>query len=237
MIHSKLREKLAVYLPGYINKNLHPMLQLGISWWIRLDSEGQRRLTLARRLKDNANSLPYHQPSSKVLQRIRKQIRHQSSSESKQSSMWPVRTLQLILALLAFILVWRGLPPGIVLEWSVRDGEPSKFLVYRAELASPDSLDDNNFVLLKEIPAHGREKLYEFIDVRTIPGQTYIYRVEAVDQQGRAADAQSITGQGLDVLPSQLAFIFAASVVAYVVWQSGHRWRTLFYSSVKLHLE
>jgi hypothetical protein len=226
MILNKVREKLAVYLPGYINGNLHPILQFGISRWTRLDPEGQRQLATARLLKENANSLTYHQPSSKVLQRLRKQIKYQSGSQSKQSSMWPVWAIQIILALLAFILVWRGLPPGIILKWSVREGEPSKFLIYRAELESPDALEDNHFVLLKEIPAHGREKLYEFMDMRLLPGQTYIYRVEAVDQQGRAADAQSITGQGLDVLPSQLALIFATSVVAYVVLQSSrYRYR------------
>jgi hypothetical protein len=237
MILNEVRDKLAVYLPGYINGNLSRLLRFCISKWIGLDPEGQRRFATARHLKENANSLPYRQPSSKVLKRIRKQVKNQSRSESKQSSMWPVWAIQITLALLAFILVWRGLPPGIVLEWSIRDGEPSKFLVYRAELGSLNTLEDSNFVLLKEIPVSEQETLYEFMDMRLLPGQTYIYRVEALDQQGQAATAQSVTSQGLDVLPGQLALIFAASVIVYVVWHSGHRWRTPVHSSEKLHLE
>ena len=209
-------------LTAYANRSLNPLASYLVVIWLKLSPSARHRVSSIRRLSEAINSQLQYQPNPIILQRIRAQIKLQPAPTIPATSVRSIWILQAVLAILAFVLIWRALPPGIILEWSVQNGEPSKFMVYRA--ATSGAVSDPQFVLLDEIPADTGNRPYMFTDIRLLPGQTYLYRVEAVDRNGLLADTQSTVGSGLDVLPSQLALLFSGSVVAYVLWRSSRHW-------------
>jgi hypothetical protein len=118
--------------------------------------------------------------------------------------------------LLAATLIWQALPPGIVLQWSVEGSTPETFRVYRAEV---DAGIESRFELLDELPATAQAQKYTFIDFRLLPGQEYLYRVEGLNSAGQPAASQTITGQGVDALPGQLAILLVFIFTGYCLWQ------------------
>lgn len=109
-----------------------------------------------------------------------------------------------MLALLALLLLWNVVQPGIGLQWSVNGAVPAAFRVYRATAGS------ERFEFVREIPAQAGIVDYAYVDTALWPGQTYQYRVEAVNAESASA---TIAANGADVLPTQLAIVFSSLLI------------------------
>ena len=128
--------------------------------------------------------------------------------------------------------MWQTLPPGIVLEWSVQGQAPETFQVYRAVADTSQVVSDTQFKLLDEIPAAGQVQNYTFTDVRLLPGQNYVYRVEGLTATGQPAASQTIVGHGVDALPGQLAMLLVLFFCGYMVYAMFQQWRPTFHPAM-----
>ncbi len=222
----RLIEKLNSLLPLYVNRSLNPIGRLIVKWWLLWSPAARGELDQLQRLSIALNSQPLKRPDPTVYRRIKKEIAHHPRSATAGINIWSLWALQIVLAILAFLLVWRGLPPEIVLQWSTEGTQPDKFRVYRAQIDALEHPDKPQFILIDEIPAGDGNQPYLYSEIRLLPGQAYIYRVDAVDQHGHLTDSKSVIGPMRDLLPSQLALIFLVSVILYAGWRSSRHWRS-----------
>jgi hypothetical protein len=126
------------------------------------------------------------------------------------------------------ILLWATVQPGIALQWSVSDGGLTGFRVYRAPAGSA------NFGLLRQVPARPDARQYTYVDTLLVPGQTYVYRVEAVGQSGPLAASPTITGNALTALPYQLAILLTSLIAGYVAVMLARQWQGSSKSPLRL---
>jgi hypothetical protein len=120
-----------------------------------------------------------------------------------------------VLALVTLAVLWTVMQPGIGLQWSVNRGAvTAAFRIYRAPL------DSNRFEIVREVPARPDTLDYSFTDTALWPGQTYQYRIEAVNHEASSA---TIAANGLGVLPLQLAIVVSSLLIglaaAFVIGQ------------------
>ncbi len=120
------------------------------------------------------------------------------------------------------MLVWQAVPPGISLEWSVEGALPQAFRVYRAPVSADSLAPSQPFTLLDELQANEAAAAYQFTDRLPLPGQDYVYRVEALDQTGDPVASQVILSRWVDALPAQLSAIAISVTTLLVIY--------LFYS-------
>jgi hypothetical protein len=92
------------------------------------------------------------------------------------------------------------------------------FRVYRAEVDAGEAAETAQFELLDELPASEQARQYTFTDFRLLPGQNYVYRVEGLNEAGQPAASQTISGQGIDALPGQLAIMIVLLFTVYCFW-------------------
>jgi hypothetical protein len=132
-----------------------------------------------------------------------------------------------LLAVLALLLLWNVVQPGIGLQWSVAGAVPAAFRVYRAPVNS------DRFEIVREIPAQSGTLDYAFVDTALWPGEVYQYRVEAVNAETVSA---TIKANGADVLPAQLAIVFSSLLVgltgAYVLREMAAASRPVRWKSI-----
>ena len=115
--------------------------------------------------------------------------------------------MALALALAVLFPHWAILQPGIQLEWAVDGGPLTAFRVYRTAVGGAQS------DLHGGAPAEPGLQRYTFVDVRVLPAQTYVCRVEAVGAEGQAAASRAITTDAWPALPAQLALLVASLIV------------------------
>jgi hypothetical protein len=120
-----------------------------------------------------------------------------------------------LLLILAGTLLWRVLPPGLVVQWSVEGEPPATFRVYRAPIESSE-IDD--FTLIGELSAEAGVVDYGFTDLRLIPGQNFSYRVEAISETGLLATSQAMVGNSLEALPGQLLLLLVITVTSLGIY-------------------
>lgn len=120
-----------------------------------------------------------------------------------------------MLLILAGILLWRVLPPGLVVQWSVQGEVPATFRVYRAPAESAEADD---FTLIGELAAESGVVNYDFTDLRLIPGQQFSYRVEGFSETGQLATSQAMVGDSLEALPGQLILLLVVSVIGLGIY-------------------
>ncbi|GAB4580753.1 MAG: hypothetical protein Fur0022_34950 [Anaerolineales bacterium] len=118
------------------------------------------------------------------------------------------------LVLLSLVLLWQVFPPGITLQWTSISGEPLTFRIYRASSSS-----SHQFELLDEISPSVKltsleARVYTYSDYFLLPGQEYIYRIEAVDQNGVIA-SQQIISDAAHALPGQISLFVTLLILAY----------------------
>lgn len=207
-----VRRYLSNLLPGYVNGSLSSWQKLLVELWLPRDSEAQAAVENLRQLQQAVRHQPELNPSPTVLRKIRAQIQLPVNQRvaARPSQLAPAWLLWVAGLVLAFFLLWQVQPPGIVLEWLVQGSSPEQFLVYRAPLSGDETVAqpaDDDFVLLNQIPAASVTQSYTFTDLRPLPGQQYIYRVVAVDEQGAPAASQTIIANGLDALPGQIVLL------------------------------
>lgn len=226
-MRNKIYEILHILLPAYINSTLNPVQRKVVAFWLDRDETARKTAENLKTLQSAVQRQPKHTAPAAVFGRIQTQIQNQQATSKSISHKMPIQRtalgvpvllLSLVALLLATTVIWQALPPGIVLQWSVEGQMPEAFRVYRAEVNSRTAASAH-FKLLEELPAAEAGQKYTFTDFRLLPNQNYIYRVEGLDAAGRPAASQTISGQGIDALPGQLAILLVLSFTAYAFWQ------------------
>jgi hypothetical protein len=134
---------------------------------------------------------------------LRQRVLAQAQMRTRTPRWLPVLSGTL-LAVLALLLLWTAVQPGIGLQWTVAGDVPTAFRVYRA------SADSDRFEFVREVPAQAGTMDYTYVDTALWPGQTYRYRVEAVNTETASA---TIAANGAEVLPAQIAIIFSSLLI------------------------
>jgi hypothetical protein len=188
-------------LPWYLNHTLSTSEQPAVEEQARRSS---RVLNTWQAVRSAALSQPTHLPSAGVRQRVLTQAR--SATRVQRAPRWLSVLSGALLAVLALLLLWNVVQPGIGLQWSVNGAVPTAFRIYRAPAGS------NDFEIVREVPAQSGITNYTYIDTTLWPGQAYQYRVEAVNADTASA---TVAANGADVLPVQLAIVFSSVLIGF----------------------
>jgi hypothetical protein len=242
MIRKKITQHLYTQLPAYINGALNPTQKRIVAFWLKRDEQARITAENLQTLQTAVRRQPRRGPSPAVLGKIQAQIHSQQTASSRTTPQraalqraslhkpalgFPILLLSIVTLILAATIMWQALPPGIVLQWSVEGQAPATYRVYRAAAGSEQIIADNQFKLLDEVSAAGRDRQYTFTDIRLLPGQNYVYRVEGLTAAGQPAASQTITGRAIDALPGQLAMLLVFIFCGYVVWTMFQQWRPM----------
>jgi len=205
---SRWREEL---LPWHANDTLTAFERIVVERWLRRSSEARARLAGWRRLRQAVADQELRTPSPSTWRRVMTRVREPDAARLQRRMplglTWAWGT---VLTLAVLIMLWVVIQPGIVLQWSVSDGPPVAFRVYRAPVGSAD------FSLLHEEPARPDVQRYTYVDARPWPVRTYVYRVEGVRRSGQSsALSPAVTASALDALPGQLALLCTSLIVGY----------------------
>jgi hypothetical protein len=170
------------------------------------------------------------QPQLAPSAAVRRQI--MNLTRQPQLSLWRTRWLPalsgLTLTVLALLMLWNVVRPGIGLQWSVTGELPVAFQVYRAPLGS------DRFEFVREIPVQPGARTYTFIDTALWPGQAYQYRVVATSMAAAhtgsapvgagptihvSGDSASdtIAAHGAEALPTQLIIVLSSLLLGLTV--------------------
>ena len=204
-------------LPWAVNHSLTETEQCLVEEAMREQPDQTRELNHAwEQLRTATLSQPQRLPAPAVRQRVLAQTRAQRvPAPFRALSRWLPLFSGALLALVTLAVLWTIMQPGIGLQWSVNRGAvPAAFRIYRAPLGS------NRFEMVREVPARPGTLDYSFTDTALWPGQTYQYRIEAVDH---AASSATIAASGSGVLPLQLAIVVSSLLIglaaAFVIGQ------------------
>ena len=195
-------------LPWYLNHSLPASDQAAVEEQAR---QSPQQLAAWQAVRSAALSQPTRVPPLAVRQRVLAQ----AQARSKTPRWLPVLS-GAVLAVLALLLLWNVVQPGIGLQWSVNGAVPVAFRVYRAPAGS------QRFEFVREVPAQSGIMDYTYVDTALWPGQAYQYRVEAVNAETASA---TVAANGADVLPTQFAIVFSSLLIglagAYVLREAA----------------
>ncbi len=205
MSKHRTTQELLDLLPWYANHSLSAAERETVEAWVETQPETLFHLRAIEHVRSAVNGQPRLSPSPVVRRQLLARLHAERQAPLRLGrSAWLVGSA---VALVLLVTLWMVVQPGIALRWSVDGGSASAYRIYRAPADSED------FSLLGEIPAQINAYSYSFIDITSLPGQTYTYIVEAVTQSGETTLSPLAVGRGWDVLPAQLALILT-SVVA-----------------------
>jgi len=207
---SKLKE----LLPAYLNGSLTGIERQAVLAWLDNDPDGQVELEKWKTVKKCVAEQPLVSPPPALEQRILTQARTTTQLPINLSNRrWLVATYLsgLALTLGIFVLLWLVIRPGIVLAWTVHDGDLSTYRLYRAPLGTQE------YELLAQVPARPSVQQYTYIDALLLPGQAYNYLVEGVGQTGQSATSEIVRGNGSDILPAQISLLLSSIIIGFGV--------------------
>jgi hypothetical protein len=229
-----------LWLPAYAGGLVHGWRRLLLKWWLDHDVAAREQLAQIKTLRQEIRRQPQQQPSAAVFLKVQAAI-----AKEVQPVKTPTRPIfawvaTIVIALAALLLVWQALPPGISLEWSVEGDLPAAFRVYRAPVAPDSPAPNQPFTLLDELQATEAAAAYQFTDWLPLPGQEYVYRVEALDPSGQPTASQMVVGRGLDALAGQLLTLAALGLLFTAIIlivrdrhaHGDHRSRPVFFQAV-----
>jgi anti-sigma factor RsiW len=207
------------WLPPYVNGTLDFARKNLVRAWLMKDEKGREQEEDWQALRKVAREQPQQRPSPAVYQRILADVKPQSTAQSAPGRSWvAMPAVAISLVVLAVILLWQSLPPGLVLEWSVAGATPTQFQIYRAPTSGTTAPNDSDFVLLSELEARPGEAAYEYVDVRLLPGQSYAYRLEALDDAGLRSISQTVVRRSQDALLGQITLLAAIAIALAYLW-------------------
>jgi hypothetical protein len=189
-------------LPWLANHTLSETEQQAAQDVVRRQPAAANELAGWHQVRAAALSQPQRPPSPAVRQRLLAQTRAQAQPRSLPR--WLPGLSGILLAVLTLAVMWNIVQPGIGLQWSVDGSVPAAFRVYRAPLGS------DRFEIVREVPARANSLDYSFIDTTLWPGQTYQYRIEAINHEAMSA---IIAANGSDVLPAQLVIVVSSLMI------------------------
>jgi hypothetical protein len=206
-------------LPWYLNHSLPERERLAAEEQAR---RAPQQLAAWQAVRAAAQSQPTHLPPAALRRRVLAQAQARA-----RTPRWLPFLSGAVLTVLALLLLWNVVQPGIGLQWSVAGTVPTAFRVYRAPAGS------DRFEFVREVPAQAGIVDYTYVDTTLWPGQTYRYRVEAVNAETASA---TVAANGAEVLPTQIAILFSSLLIgltgAYAlqemtkVYRPGH-WRAV----------
>ena len=221
------------YLPAYVNATLGPVQKRLFERWLSFDDSLNDELDQLAGLRSAVQSQPLMSPDPFVLRRI------MTAADSgmvlprttwRPSLVWPAVAALLVLSAL---LLWRALPPGLEISWSLEGATPESFRVYRAPV---DASANDDFSLIGELPAQTGVNRYGYTDLRLVPGQQFVYQVEAVDGSGNTVTSQALIGNSLEALPRQLLFLSIFTVISFAIWSMLRQYRSVISTPAHLAL-
>ena len=176
-------------------------------------------------VRSAALSQPSRLPPTTVRQRVLAQT--QAAGRARRIPRGLHLLSGAVFTVLALLLLWNVVQPGIGLQWSVNGAVPTAFRVYRAFAGS------DRFEILREVPAQSGIMDYSYVDTALWPGQAYQYRVEAVNDPTASA---TIAANGAEVLPAQLAIVLSSLLIgsagAYALQAAAARPRPAYWRLV-----
>jgi hypothetical protein len=194
-------------LPWYLNHSLPVAERPAVEEQAR---QQLQTLNAWQAVRSAALSQPQRVPPTTVRQHVLAQAR--ATARTGRALRWLPLLSGTLCGLLALLLLWNIVQPGIGLQWSVAGAVPAAFRVYRTPAGS------DRFEIVREVPAQSGMMDYTFVDTALWPGQAYQYRVEAVNAETASA---TVAANGADVLPAQLAIVFSSLLIgaagAYVL--------------------
>jgi hypothetical protein len=192
--------------------------------WLARDTAAREEVRHLKMLRTTVRGQSLVEPSPAIYSKIAgapQPTARERANTWRPSLIWiPI----VALLILTGILVWRVLPPGLVVQWSVEGEAPTTFRIYRAPAESAESDD---FTLIGELAAKEGIAEYGYTDLRLIPGQQFSYRVEGFSETGQLATSQAMIGDSLEALPGQLLLLLVIGVGGIGVITS--------YRQLKLH--
>ena len=219
-------------LPAYASGTLGFVARLACTLWLRIDAAGTSELKKVDSLRQGAMTQTSHTVPPNVLASVQRQIRSAprltesrpdiGAGRRRRSRM--VWVVPIVLAVVALGAVLYAMPPAILLEWSVVGEQPNEFRVYRARTSSDGDGGTADFEFLNQIPAADLGQTYSFADIQLLPGQQYLYRVEALDTSGRVVKSNITLGDSISALPGQLALLTAILILTYGLYVFAGHW-------------
>ncbi len=192
-------------LPWYLNQTLNPAEREQVECWLADQGpEALRRLEAWQQVRAAARSQPQPNLAPDVRQQV--VVRAQATSYRRPQAVWLPWLSGAVLAALVLVVLWNVVRPGIGLQWSVSGDQPAAFRIYRAPLGS------DRFEVVGEVAVHPPVADYTFVDTTPWLGQSYQYRVEAVNQ---AAVSATIAADGAEVLPLQMAIVAGSMLTGF----------------------
>jgi len=221
LLKQQLQKEMAQWLPAYAGGLVHGWRRLLLKLWLDSDAAAREQLGQIEALRQEIRRQPQELPSAEVFLKIQSAIAEEAQLAQAPRRPIVVWAAVVVTALAALLLVWQALPPGISLEWSVQGQLPTAFRIYRAPITQDSPAPNRPFTLLDELQANKTEAAYQFTDWLPLPGQDYVYRVEALDQLGQPTASQMVIGRGVDVLAGQLLTLAAiclllAAIVLFI---------------------
>jgi hypothetical protein len=221
LLKQQLQKELAQWLPAYAGGLVHGWRRLVLKLWLDRDPAAREQLGQFEALRQEMRRQPQEQPSAEVFLKIQATIAEEAQLARAPRRLIVIWAAVIVIALATLLLIWQALPPGISLEWSVEGQLPTAFRVYRAPITQDSPAPSRPFTLLDELQANETAAAYQFTDWLPLPGQDYVYRVEALDQSGQPTASQTVIGRGIDALAGQLLTLAAiclllASIVVIV---------------------
>jgi hypothetical protein len=215
-----IRQSFLGSLPGYCNNSLEPFRRRFVDLWLQYDAAAQKELGNLQKVSTAIKEQAEQQPDPKVFQLIQAQIGSQDNREPvfERRRKWAFGLASIAALALAIVLVWQLLPPGITLNWSVGSGQPETFRIYRAAINENDANTGRDFQLIRELPAGAKAPEYSYLDIQSLPGQSYVYRVDVIDTSGDVADSRTVTGSSLAALPGQVTLLLVTIIGGFLVW-------------------
>lgn len=201
-------------MPAYAGGLVHGWRRLLLGLWLEHDAAAREQLARIEALRQEIRRQPQELPSAEVFIKIQATIAEEiqpAKGPARPVAVWAAAVVAI--ALVTLLLVWQALPPGISLEWSVQGDSPAAFRVYRAPMAVDSPAPSQPFTLLDELQANEAAAAYRFTDWLPLPGQEYVYRVEALDQSGQPTASQTVIGRGVDALAGQLLTLAALGLL------------------------
>ncbi len=209
-------------LPWYLNHSLPVGDQPDVEEQAR---QSPHLVNAWQAVRAAAQSQPARVPPPAARQRVLAQAR--AAAPTRRLPRWLPILSGALLTVLALLLLWNVVQPGIGLQWSVNGAVPAAFRVYRASAGS------NRFEIVREVPAQSGVMNYSYVDTSLWPGQTYQYRVEAVNAASASA---TVAANGADVLPAQVAIILSSLLIgcagAYAFREMATRQRLSYWKAV-----
>lgn len=159
MFKKRISHPSADLLPWYLNRSLPAADRPAADEQARRFSQ---TLSAWQAVRSTALSQPSRLPPAAVRQRVLAQT--QAAGRARRMPRGLPQLAGAVFAVLALLLLWNVVQPGIGLQWSVNGAVPTAFRVYRAPAGS------DHFEILREIPAQSGIMDYSYVDTGFVAG-------------------------------------------------------------------